>query len=40
MAYRLPPPGINQRWVRYGRDVVRIDLRSGRVLQVYGSFFC
>lgn len=39
MAYRLPPPGMNQRWVRYGRDVVRVDLRSGRVLQVYGSFF-
>jgi len=39
MAYRLPPPGVNQRWVRYGRDVVRIDLRTGRALQVYGSFF-
>lgn len=39
MAYRLPPPGMNQRWVRYGRDVVRVDLRTGRVLQVYGSFF-
>lgn len=39
MAYRLPPPGMNQRWVRYGRDVVRVDLRTGRVVQVYGSFF-
>lgn len=39
MAYRLPPPAVNERWVRYGRDVVRVDLRSGRVVQVYSSFF-
>jgi Ni/Co efflux regulator RcnB len=39
MAYRLPRPGMNQRWVRYGRDVVRVDLRTGRAVQVYGSFF-
>ncbi|WP_174273427.1 RcnB family protein [Sphingomonas bacterium] len=37
--YRLPIVGGNERWVRYDRDVVRIDLRSGRVLQVYGGFF-
>ncbi|NBC35864.1 hypothetical protein GTZ99_04760 [Novosphingobium sp. FSY-8] len=39
MAYRLPRVGVNERWVRYGHDVVRIDIRSGRVLQVYSSFF-
>jgi len=30
---------VGQRWVRYGRDVVRVDLRSGRVIQVFGQFF-
>ena len=37
--YRLARPGYNQQWVRYGNDVVLIDLRSGRVLQVYSRFF-
>ena len=38
--YRLPRPGYGyQRWVRYGNDVVLIDVRSGRVVQVYNSFF-
>lgn len=38
-AYRLPPAPFGQRWVRYGQDVVRVDLRSGRVIEVHGSFF-
>lgn len=37
--YRLARPGYNQQWVRYGSDVVLIDLRSGRVLQVFNRFF-
>ena len=37
--YRLGRPGLNQRWVRYGNDVVLIDTRSGRVAQVYNRFF-
>ncbi|MBB4155486.1 Ni/Co efflux regulator RcnB [Sphingomonas jinjuensis] len=39
-TYRLPRPGFGyQRWVRYGNDVVLIDTRSGRVVQVYNRFF-
>lgn len=38
-TYRLPPPGRNARWVRYGNDVVLVDTRNGRVLQVYDRFF-
>jgi len=38
--YRLPRPGYGyQRWVRYGNDVVLIDTRSGRTVQVYNRFF-
>ena len=38
--YRLPRPGYGyQRWVRYGNDVVLVDTRSGRVIQVYNRFF-
>ena len=39
-TYRLPRPGYGyQRWVRYGRDVVLVDTRSGRTVQVYNSVF-
>jgi Ni/Co efflux regulator RcnB len=39
-AYRLNAPRFGyQRWVRYGNDVVLIDTRSGRVVQVYNRFF-
>lgn len=38
-TYRLPSPGYNRRWVRYGNDVVLVDLRSGRVLRVLNNFF-
>ncbi|MDE0877885.1 MAG: RcnB family protein [Sphingomonas bacterium] len=38
--YRLPRPGYrNQRWVRYGNDVVLVDIRTGRVIQVHNRFF-
>jgi Ni/Co efflux regulator RcnB len=32
--YRLRAPGINQRWVRYGDDLVLVNIRNGRVIQV------
>lgn len=37
--YRLPPAGFHQRWVRYGNDVVLVNIRNGRVIQVYNGFF-
>jgi Ni/Co efflux regulator RcnB len=33
-TYRLRAPGINQRWVRYGDDLLLVNVRNGRVLQV------
>ncbi|WP_026359800.1 RcnB family protein [Sphingomonas sp. PR090111-T3T-6A] len=39
VRYRLPPVVGYQRWVRYGNDVVLVDTRSGRVMNVYGGFF-
>lgn len=38
-TYRLPRVAANERWVRYDRDVVRVDLRSGRVIAVLNGFF-
>ena len=38
-TYRLPAPGYNRRWVRYGNDVVLVDLRSGAVVRVLHNFF-
>jgi Ni/Co efflux regulator RcnB len=37
--YRLPAATGNQRWVRYGNDVVLVNVRNGRVIQVYNGFF-
>lgn len=37
--YRLPAPRAGHRWVRYGNDVVLINMRSGRVVTVYNKFF-
>lgn len=37
--YHLRPVIGAQRWVRYGRDVVLIDTRNGRVLEVNRGFF-
>ena len=38
-TYRLPYPGRNRMYVRYGNDVLLINARTGRVIQVYSSFF-
>ena len=39
-TYRLPQPRYGyQNWVRYGNDVVLVDTRSGRVVEVYNRFF-
>jgi Ni/Co efflux regulator RcnB len=39
-AYRLARPRYaSQRWVRYGRDVVLVNTRNGRVVQVRNGFF-
>ena len=32
--YRLAPAARHQRWIRYGNDLVLVNLRNGRVLQV------
>jgi hypothetical protein len=37
--YHLRPLGPRERWIRYGRDVVRVDLRTGRALEIHGGFF-
>jgi Ni/Co efflux regulator RcnB len=37
--YRLPRVEGNRRWVRYGNDVVLVNIRNGRVLEVYRDFF-
>jgi Ni/Co efflux regulator RcnB len=36
--YRLPAPGAN-RWVRYGNDVLLVNPRNGRVVNVHRDFF-
>lgn len=38
-AYRLPPAYGPFRWVRYWDDVVLVDLRTGRVVDVIPNFF-
>jgi Ni/Co efflux regulator RcnB len=37
--YHLRPVSSRQRWVRYGNDVLLIDIRTGRVLEVNRGFF-
>lgn len=37
--YRLARPGYGRQWIRYGNDLVLINLRNGRVLQVRHRFF-
>lgn len=37
--YHLAAPGLNRRWVRYGNDVVLVNVRTGRVLAVNSGFF-
>ena len=38
-TYRLPNPGYGHRWVRYGNDVVLVDVRSGIAVQILSAFF-
>jgi Ni/Co efflux regulator RcnB len=38
-TYRLPYPGRNRMYVRYGNDVLLVNARNGRVIQVYNGFF-
>jgi Ni/Co efflux regulator RcnB len=38
-TYRLPYPGRNRTYVRYGNDVLLINTRNGRVIAVYNNFF-
>jgi Ni/Co efflux regulator RcnB len=38
--YRLPrPKEEEQQYIRYGNDVLRVNVRSGRVIKVYKDFF-
>jgi Ni/Co efflux regulator RcnB len=37
--YHLRPVRGYERWVRYGNDVLLIDIRNGRVLDVHNGFF-
>lgn len=37
--YRLAAPLGYQRWVRYGNDVVLVDIRNGAVVTVNNGFF-
>lgn len=37
--YRLPPAAGWNRWVRYGNDVVLVNVRTGRVIDVHSGFF-
>lgn len=37
--YRLPAVSGAQRWVRYGNDVVLVNIRTGRVISVNRDFF-
>ena len=39
-ALGLPPPPYGAQWVRYGPDLVLVDLATGRIIDVaYGAFF-
>lgn len=37
--YRLPAATGNRRWIRYGNDAVLVNVRNGRVIQIYNNFF-
>lgn len=37
--YRLPRAAYNQRWVRHYNDVILVDTRSGRVVDVIRGFY-
>ena len=37
--YRLPRPAPRERWVRYGNDVLLVDVRNGTIRDVIRDFF-
>lgn len=37
--YRLPEPGRNQRYVRHYNDVLLVNVRTGRVVRAFNSFY-
>jgi len=37
--YNLPAPTRGARWVRYGNDMVMVNVNNGRVLRVQRAFF-
>ena len=37
--YRLPVAAGPNRWIRYGNDVVLVNIRTGRVIEVHNGFF-
>ncbi len=37
--YRLYNPGWNRRWVRHYNDVLLVDIRTGRVIDVHRNFY-
>jgi Ni/Co efflux regulator RcnB len=37
--FRLPEPGWGRRWVRHYNDVLLVDVRSGRVIDVHRNFY-
>ena len=38
-TYRLGRPRAGTQWVRYGNDVLLVNVRTGRVVSVYNGFF-
>ena len=38
-TYRLATPGAGLRWIRYGNDVILVNIRTGRVIRVHSAFF-
>jgi Ni/Co efflux regulator RcnB len=39
VRFHLRPVGPDLRWVRYGNDVLLVNVRSGRVIEVNNGFF-
>lgn len=37
--YRLPEPPRRHRWIRYGDDVILVNMRTGRAVTIYTDFF-
>lgn len=37
--YRLSPPAREQKYIRFGNDVVLVNTRSGNILAVHRAFF-